>query len=574
MADGPVGSAAGRAAARSRWCAVIYDREQVARALPDYVLGEHLGSGTFGAVLAAQHREMDRPVAVKVLPAKTLRGNTTDEAKLLGQLDHPHVVRVHDARRTDDLCLVVMELLPGGTLTQRQVGFGPTQVCAVGLAVAAALAYIHRPGGQAQGLLHRDIKPDNILFAADGTPKVGDFGIAKLFDGSGAAASGLAGTPAYMAPEQFNGDRLSPATDLYALATVLYQALAGRAPYDGSKEWGLLRYQKRKDPPPPLDDVPAPVATVIMRTLARSPADRYASAAEFSLALARAGAEAFGPGWLTRVGHPLHLDDAVRATAGSGVPGGTATDTAGQRTIVTHGGPRRHPEPRGPRTSQPGGTRTSQPGGTRTSQQRTRHDDHPEVLAAAHSDASELSDVGDHEAARTLDEDTLARRLRVLGPDHRDTLATAHNLAADLAALGDHRGARDLYLDTFARRRAILGPADAGTLTTAFNLAVVLSALDEHEHARDLGEETLRLRRGTLGPDHADTLAAAFNLAVYLGRLGRYQEARTIGENVWADRCRLLGAGHPDVLRTAAALQWWIHQDQAAAPEQAAAPAP
>ncbi|WP_242625458.1 serine/threonine-protein kinase, partial [Protofrankia symbiont of Coriaria myrtifolia] len=206
---------------------MIIDREQVVAALPGYTVGAQLGRGAFGLVLAGQHRRMGRPVAIKVMAVDGAEGVTVTgfaaEARTLAGLDHPHIVRIYDYDEVDGLCLVVLELLPGGTLTRRRGDLSPPQGCAVGLAVATALHHAH-----SRGVLHRDIKADNILFAADSTVKVGDFGIAKLFEGVTATASGIAGTPLYMAPEQIDTGRLSPATDLYSLGVVLYQLLAGR----------------------------------------------------------------------------------------------------------------------------------------------------------------------------------------------------------------------------------------------------------------------------------------------------------------------------------------------------------
>ncbi|MEX5638030.1 serine/threonine-protein kinase, partial [Parafrankia sp. FMc2] len=199
---------------------MIIDRERIAAALPGYTVGVQLGAGAFGLVLAAEHQRMGRPVAVKVMQAEGPEGLVVDfatEARTLAGLDHPHIVRVYDCLDVEGLCLVVMELLPGGTLTRRRQHLTPQQSCAVGLAVAAALAHAHT-----RGVLHRDIKADNILFAADNTVKVTDFGIAKIFEGSAATASGMAGSPMYMAPEQINTGRLGPATDLYAPGNALY----------------------------------------------------------------------------------------------------------------------------------------------------------------------------------------------------------------------------------------------------------------------------------------------------------------------------------------------------------------
>lgn len=192
------------------------------------------------------------------------------EARVLAALDHPHLVRAYHYVEAEGLCLVVMELLAGGTLTRRRADMSPQQSCAVGLAVASALEH-----ARDRGVLHRDIQGDNILFAADNTVKVTDFGIAKLLEGSGATASGMAGTPMYMAPEQIEAGRLGPATDLYALGVVLYQLLAGWSPFDPRLSLGALVRQHLTEPPPPLDGVPPDIAQVVLRALAKKPDDRH-----------------------------------------------------------------------------------------------------------------------------------------------------------------------------------------------------------------------------------------------------------------------------------------------------------
>jgi WD40 repeat protein len=287
----------------------------VERALPGYRVGEELGSGAFGLVLAGEHRLLGRPVAIKVMNAEGAEGVQLDfvtEARVLAGLGHPHVVQAYDYIEAEGLCVVVMELLPGGTLTGRRRTMSPQQGCAVGLAVAAALHHAH-----SRGVLHRDIKSDNIMFAADDTVKVTDFGIAKLFVGSAASASGRAGTPMYMAPEQIQRDQVGPPTDLYALGVVLYRLLTGVPPFDPRQP---LWHQHMTIPPRPMTGVPGPLVEVTLRALAKSPAHRWADAGAFSLDLAHAATEAYGRGWLPETGFPLHLDEAVRAAANPSSP--------------------------------------------------------------------------------------------------------------------------------------------------------------------------------------------------------------------------------------------------------------
>ncbi len=298
---------------------MIIDRLRVAEALPAYELGDELGVGSFGLVLAARHRGLDRHVAVKVLAATDDNGAHTGfhaEARVLAALDHPHVVRVYDYVEHHGLRLIIMELLAGGTLTRRRAGMPAEAACAVGLAVADALDTAHR-----RGILHRDIKPDNILFNGDGLLKVTDFGIAKIVEGSAATASAIVGTAKYMAPEQGTGARLGPATDLYALGIVLYELFTGAPPFDPKlPAYALVHHHLTITPPVPAG-VPGPVADVVMRALAKDPEARHPSAHAFALDLAQAAARGHGSRWASRSGILLRLGDEIReATERPAVP--------------------------------------------------------------------------------------------------------------------------------------------------------------------------------------------------------------------------------------------------------------
>jgi len=174
-----------------------------------------------------------------------------------------------------------------------------------------------------------------------------------------------------------------------------------------------------------------------------------------------------------------------------------------------------------------------------------------DTLAGATTLAVVLSEMGDNEQARKLDEDTLARRRRLLGEDHPDTLVSASNLAIRLDELGEAQTARELDEQTLARRRRVLGEDDPETLVSASNLAVRLGALGEYQAARELAEETLARRRRVLGEDDPETFTSAYNLAIWLGALGEYQAARELAEDTLARRRRVLGEDHPDTLDSA-----------------------
>ncbi|EFC79731.1 serine/threonine-protein kinase [Parafrankia sp. EUN1f] len=340
------------------------DRARIARALPRYTLGEELGAGSFGLVLAGHHLDLDRAVAIKVVPAASA-AEFRDEARILSRLDHPHIVRIHDYVVLDDLCLLIMEMLGGGTLAQHRHRLSAEATLGVGAAVADGLAHAH-----AHGVLHRDIKPDNILFTEAGQPKITDFGIGRILDGAPGTVSQAAGTPRYMAPEQITGGRAGPAADLYALGVVLYELVSGRPVFDpGLSVPELLRHQCEVDPPVPAG-VPPAVCDVILRALAKDPARRPPDAAAFARAISAAAADVFGPDWQARSGLVLALTESARSTSAAGLgpvarfapPRSPAEPTGAGATVSQTPGPSPTVEPSGPAAPQPHSSHPSHPG--------------------------------------------------------------------------------------------------------------------------------------------------------------------------------------------------------------------
>jgi serine/threonine protein kinase len=278
----------------------VIDRALVAAALPRYTLGDQIGSGAFALVLAAHDTELDRPVAIKVLPAGPSGDRFQTEARILTRLDHPHIARAYDYARADDCAFLIMELLGGGTLARRQLT--AVAACAVGIAMADALAH-----AQARGVLHRDIKPDNILFTTAGQPKLTDFGLGRIVAEPTGTAGPLVGTPRYLAPEVISGEPASPRADLYALGVVLHELLTGRPMFaPGLSPPEILRHQLEVTPPVP-DGIPEAVTAVLMAILAKDPALRPANARVLLHALTDATATAYGDDWATRSGLVLRL---------------------------------------------------------------------------------------------------------------------------------------------------------------------------------------------------------------------------------------------------------------------------
>ncbi|MCM3885233.1 serine/threonine-protein kinase, partial [Frankia sp. R82] len=287
------------------------------------------------------------------------------ESQLLASLDHPHVVKVLDGEEVDGLGVIIMELLPRGTVRARARA-GPlplAEICAVGIATAEALGYAH-----AAGVLHRDVKPANLMFAADDMPKVVDFGIAKIVENATSTTASVAGTYPYMGPEIFGFGRPGFATDVYSLGVVLYELLTGRLPF-GPKLTFAEYGHHHQVPPPPMPDVPPPLADLVARTLSKD-AGRRPTTRQLAVELAAAAGMLLGPTWLRDSALPLHVAEDIHAAAREAQPPRRGRRERRDRST-------RSPDPE-PSTATATGTPTggtptgSQPSGQRRSPARIR----------------------------------------------------------------------------------------------------------------------------------------------------------------------------------------------------------
>src|SRR5919202_1381638 len=259
-----------------------------------YTLVELLGSGGMAQVYLAHDELLDRNVALKILRDQYAEDEGfverfKREAQSVASLSHPNIVPIYDCVRSEDgAYYMAMEYVPGGMLKdriKRDGTLGPGAAIGVALQIADALQAAHE-----RGVVHRDIKPQNVLVTRTGDVKVTDFGIARAASSPLTQTSAVLGTAGYMAPEQAMGRPVGHQSDLYSLGIVLYEMLTGGLPYSAENPIALAMKHVNETPRSPREvnpAVPEPLAALTLKLLAKRPEDRYASAAELAHDLER-----------------------------------------------------------------------------------------------------------------------------------------------------------------------------------------------------------------------------------------------------------------------------------------------
>ncbi|HEY4127494.1 MAG TPA: serine/threonine-protein kinase [Gammaproteobacteria bacterium] len=267
--------------------------------LGKFVVTQELGRGTTGTVYLCHDSFLGKDVALKLYSldekvpeadARTRRKLFFNEAYLVGKMQHPNILPIYDAGEDEGHCYVVMEYVRGAkplTTFCRVENLLPVRkVVEVVFKCAKALDYAHR-----NGLVHRDIKPGNIMFTADGDVRIVDFGVAQMAGNEEAQVKGLVGSPSYMAPEQMRHAPATVQTDLYSLGVVMYELLSGKRPYYGDNLSKLV-HQIIYATPPPLHrlraDVPTVLEEVVSKAIFKEPSKRYQTGIEFATALSQA----------------------------------------------------------------------------------------------------------------------------------------------------------------------------------------------------------------------------------------------------------------------------------------------
>lgn len=266
------------------------------KTLGRYEIVGHIGHGGMAEVYLGQQVNLDRHVAIKVLHPFLADevGFVTRfqrEAKLVATLRYPNIVRVYDFDHDEeyDIYYMVMEYIRGMTLKDRLQNddLSLEEGVFITSEIADALHYAHQ-----REMVHRDVKPANIMFTEEGHPVLADFGIARMLSVSGLTASGaMVGTPAYMAPEIGMGEPATAAADIYSLGVILYQVATGRLPFEAEIPMSLVMKHINDPVPPPTKfapDIPAELETVILTALAKQPAERYATSGKMAVALRQA----------------------------------------------------------------------------------------------------------------------------------------------------------------------------------------------------------------------------------------------------------------------------------------------
>jgi len=267
----------------------------IGRTISHYRITSKLGAGGMGEVYRAQDLRLQRDVAIKVLPAGALgddaaRKRFRNEALALSSLSHPNIAVMHDFDTEQGVDFLVMEHIPGTPLSEKLAspGLSREEIVRIALQIAAALEEAHE-----HGVIHRDLKPGNVMVTPKGLVKVLDFGLAKLLESAAATertltitdANLVAGTLPYMAPEQLRSDPVDARTDIYALGVVLYEMATGKRPFSERTQIRLADDILHK-PPPPLKamnpQAPAELEAIILKCLAKQPEDRYQSVEELA----------------------------------------------------------------------------------------------------------------------------------------------------------------------------------------------------------------------------------------------------------------------------------------------------
>jgi eukaryotic-like serine/threonine-protein kinase len=549
----------------------------VGRAGPYWLL-DLIGRGGMGDVYRAVRDDdhFKKIVAVKLVRpdavSDVVLGRFRAERQILAGLEHPGIARLLDGGATEDgRPFLVMEYVEGTRIDAYVASRRLNTRVRLELfrSVCAAVQYAHQ-----NLVVHRDLKPANILVAPEGTPKLLDFGVAKLLDpalaGEATATLFAPLTPAYASPEQVRGESITTASDVYSLGVVLYELLTGRRPHV-FLESGPLALQRaicEQEPDRPslvARSLPADVDHIVLKALRKEPAHRYATAEALAEdvrrhleglpVLARKGTVGYRAGKFVRRNRAaVFLGTAVLAL----VVGFAVTMAIQARRLAQE----RDKAQRVTavllevfRLSDPGQTRGTAVTAREvldrgTARIRGELEEQPEVRATLLDTMGRAySGLGLYEQAAPLLREALETRRQVLGNEHADVLATLNALGNLQYDQGDYPAAERTLREALVLKRKTHGSEHAEVARALNSLASVRLRLGDARGAQGLYREGLDMRRRVLGPEHPDVARSLHNLALVANDLGDLAQAEALHRESLALKRRIHGEAHADVAR-------------------------
>jgi len=548
------------------------------------VLGE-LGAGGMGRVYEAEQVALKRRVALKVLPPhmrffEEAISQFQREAEAGGRQRHPGIVAVYDSGEADGVHFIAQELVEGGRTLADHLhevrrratlpGDYYEDVATLFLRIAEALHHAHE-----SGVIHRDIKPSNILLTPAGTPKVTDFGLAKVEDALALSREGdLAGTPFYMSPEQAASRRIGidHRTDVFSLGATMYEALTFSRAFDGESAPHVLEQILLADPPDPRkirSRVPEDLAAICLHALEKKRERRYQDMAELAtdlraylddepVSVRTPGPTRRASRWVRR--HPVWSAVGGMTTAALAVVGALLGQLHEQNLAL-------QAEAATAETSlaflvelfessDPAETRGADitvkevldRGAGRIEEQLQ---DQPGVQARLHHAVAEVYlSMGQYGEAEPYARTALNTRRELFGDDHPDTLESMRCVANVLDELGRYGEAEALYVEALALHERLLGADHPDTLGTAADLGVLYWADGRYDEAERALEVSLTDHRRVLGDHDSETLTCMHILGLVYKKQARYPEAESLYLEALEGRRRTLGDDHPDTLRS------------------------
>jgi tetratricopeptide (TPR) repeat protein len=577
------------------------------RRVAGYELLEELGRGGMGVVYKAHQTSPSRLVALKMILAGSYaeparRSRFRAEGDATARLQHPNIVQIHEVGQHDGLPFLVLEYVGGGSLADRLNGMPQPARPAAELVevLARAVHYAHT-----HGVVHRDLKPGNILLGEDGQPKITDFGLARHERPELTATGDVLGTPSYMAPEQAAGGRqpVGPPADVWALGAILYECLTGRPPFRATTPLETLEQVISQEPVAPAQlqgKTPRDLNTICLKCLQKDPARRYGSALELADDLRRfldgkviraRPVRAVERGWRWCRRNPLvaslagalgllvigslagltglYLNADAQRLRAEGAEEGLqkAADEARQeaqkarqseaqtkavleffqKRVMAAAGPKGQEGGLGRDATIWAAVDQAEPGIAESfAGQPLVEASIRQVLGHTYWFWSAYPQaIRQHQRA-------LALRRDHLGPDHPETLKAMASLAHAYEAAGQHADALQVYQEVLALRQARSGPNDPETLWSMKGVADVLLSAGRVPEALSLYEEALRRAKTALERDHSDTLIYMDKVANAYRMAGRLAEAVTLFEEALKrQRAKSdLGPNHPNTLVT------------------------